>query len=273
VTVLPADGVAIGESGVGGLAGLRLTVARPATRRIASGRRQPVRNRGCHRSGHLQSCFVLTAELTTHQEVVVQLVLFRRKRLHIGALICHTLFQKRSMRMRAGWPIVATILSVAVAYVAYPYVTLYRLGSAIQRADAATLESLVDWPAVREGIKEDVCDLASDDPTPKTGGALPPFGASFRRGIASSAIDQAVTPQALLAATSAPTLPANNPAPRGADVHVGWAFFDGLTTFTISLHAPGQIEPLKLEMDLHNGEWRVQRVWLPAELLRSGSQT
>ena len=120
-------------------------------------------------------------------------MLFRRKRLHIGALICDTVFQKRSMRMRAGWPIVATILSVAVAYVAYPYVTLYRLGSAIQRADAATLESLVDWPAVREGIKEDVCDLASDDPIPKTGGALPPFGASFRRGIASSAIDQAVT--------------------------------------------------------------------------------
>jgi hypothetical protein len=197
----------------------------------------------------------------------------RRKRLHTGALNCHTVLQKRSMRMRAGWPIVATILSVAVAYVAYPYVTLYRLGSAIQRADAATLESLINWPAVREGIKEDVCDLASDDPVPKSGGALPPFGASFRRGIASSAIDQAVTPQALLAATSAPALPANNPAPRGADVHVGWAFFDSPTTFMISLHAPGQIEPVKLEMDLHNGEWRVQRVWLPAELLRSGSQT
>jgi Protein of unknown function (DUF2939) len=216
---------------------------------------------------------VLTAELTVYQEVVVHLMQIQRKQLHIGALICHTVLLKRSMRMRAGWPIVATILSVAVAYVAYPYVTLYRLGSAIQRADAATLESLVNWPAVREGIKEDVCDLASDDPIPKTGGALPPFGASFRRGIASSAIDQAVTPQALLAATSAPTLPANNPAPHGADVHVGWAFFDGLTTFMISLHAPGQVEPLKLEMDLHNGEWRVQRVWLPAELLRSGSQT
>jgi hypothetical protein len=197
----------------------------------------------------------------------------RWKRLQIGALTCNTVPQQRSMRMRAGWPLVATILSVAVAYVAYPYVTLYRLGSAIQRADAATLESLVDWPAVREGIKEDVCDLASENPVPKTGAALPPFGASFMRGITSNAIDQAVTPQALLAATSAPTLPANIRAPRGAEVHVGWAFFDGLTTFMISLHAPGQVEPLKLEMDLHNGEWRVQRVWLPAELLRSGSQT
>lgn len=173
--------------------------------------------------------------------------------------------------MRAKWPLLATIAGLGVAYVAYPYVTLYRLGSAIQGADASTLESLVDWPAVREGIKEDVCDLGAGDPGPKSGEGLPAFGASFMRGIASSAIDQAVTPQALLAATA--TLPAARPAPRGADVHVNWAFFDSPTTFMVSLRAHGQADPIKLEMDLRNGEWRVQRVWLPPELLTSGSKT
>jgi hypothetical protein len=173
--------------------------------------------------------------------------------------------------MRAKWPMVATVLSIGTAYVAYPYVTLYRLGSAIQSADAGTLESLINWPAVREGIKEDVCDLAADDPTPKTGAELPPFGASFVRGIASSAIDQAVTPQALLTATIA--LPAGQPVARGADVHVNWAFFDSPTTFLISLQAHGQPDPIKLEMDLKHGSWRVQRVWLPAELLSPGSKT
>ncbi len=173
--------------------------------------------------------------------------------------------------MRAKWPLLAAVLSVGVTYIAYPYVTLYRLGSAIKSADAATLETLVDWPAVREGIKEDVCDLAAEDSGPKTSQDLPAFGASFMRGIASSAIDQAVTPQALLAATT--TLPASQPAPRGADVHVNWAFFDSLTTFAISLQAPGQTEPVKLEMDLKHGAWRVQRVWLPAELLSPSSRT
>jgi hypothetical protein len=173
--------------------------------------------------------------------------------------------------MRARWPFLATMLSFGIAYAAYPYVTLYRLGSAIRAADAATLESLVNWPAVREGIKEDVCDLADNDTGPKTGGELPAFGASFRRGIASSAIEQAVTPQAFLAAAS--TLPANRPAPRGADVHVNWAFFDSPTTFLVSLQAQGQAEPFKLELELRHGEWRVQRVWLPAELLSPGSKT
>jgi hypothetical protein len=175
--------------------------------------------------------------------------------------------------MRARWPFLAAVLSVHVGYVAYPYVTLYHLGSAIQSADAATLDSLVDWPAVREGIKEDVCDLAFDDPGPKRGGALPPFGASFMRGITSNAIDQAVTLQALLAATSPSPLAASRPARQGADVHVSWAFFDSPATFMVNLQAPGQAEPLKLEMDLRKGAWRVQRVWLPSELLRPASRT
>jgi hypothetical protein len=173
--------------------------------------------------------------------------------------------------MRARWPLLATLLTVGVGYVAYPYVTLYRLGSAIRGADAATLEALVDWPAVREGIKEDVCDLAAEAPGPKTGRELPQFGASFMRGITSSAIDQAVTPQALLAATS--TLPESHPSPRGAEVHVNWAFFDSPTTFMVSLQPQGPSDPVKLEMDLKGGEWRVQRVWLPADMLQPGSRT
>ena len=172
--------------------------------------------------------------------------------------------------MRARWPVLAALLGVGISYAAYPYITLYRLGSAIRAADAETLESLVDWPAVREGIKEDVCDLAFDGPDDKAGTNLPAFGASFVRGIASSTIDRAVTPQALLAVTTG--APAN-PVPRGADVHVRWAFFDTPTAFTISLQPPGHTEPIKLEMDLKHGVWRVTRVWLPADLLTSRSRT
>jgi hypothetical protein len=174
--------------------------------------------------------------------------------------------------MRARWSLLAAVVGVGFGYVAYPYVSLYRLGSAIQRGDAATLEHLVDWPAVREGIKEDVCDMAADSPGLRNESELPPFGASFMRGIKSSAIDQAVTPQALLAATGNVTEIRPQP-PRGADVHVKWAFFDSLTTFQVSLQPPGQVDPIKLEMDLRHGEWRVRRVWLPEELLSSGART
>jgi Protein of unknown function (DUF2939) len=169
--------------------------------------------------------------------------------------------------MHIRWPILAMMLCIGTAYAAFPYVTLYRLGTAIRGADAATLEALVDWPAVREGIKEDVCDLATNKDPAATETDLPPFGASFVRGIASRNIDQSVTPQALVAATMVSTRDQAKPRPSGADVHVNWAFFGSLTTFMVTLQPSGQADPVRLEMDLRHGEWRVRRVWLPDELL------
>lgn len=168
--------------------------------------------------------------------------------------------------MRVKWLILAALLTVGIGYGAYPYFTLYRLGAAIQSGNAKILEKLVDWPAVREGIKEDICDLVADEPISKTATQLPPFGASFVRGIASGAIDRAVTPQALLAATS--TLPEKTPSRGlGAELHVNWAFFDSPLAFMVSLQALNQVEPIKLQMDLRHGAWRIRRVWLPSEIL------
>lgn len=170
-------------------------------------------------------------------------------------------------------PIVGALLLVALIYGAYPYMTLYRLGLAIRHGDAPALQSMVDWPAVREGIKEDICDLMIDDPAEvKTGAQLPPFGAGFVRGIAANAVDQKVTPEALLAA--ADRRPAAQREQHGAVVKVRWAFFAGLTVFVVDLHAPGQDAPIRLEMRFRDGIWQVTRVWLPPELInRAEAQT
>ncbi len=179
--------------------------------------------------------------------------------------------------MRVRGPMLATIAAVGLSYAAAPYITLYRVGNAIRAGDARALETLVDWPSVREGIKEDVCDLVIDTPATATvrqaGAELPPFGASFMRGIASNAIDQAVTPQALLSAAGDRARHATAQR-RGADVHVQWAFFESPGSFLVNLHAAGQMEPIRIEMTLRRGAWRIDRVWLPADLLSGqGSRT
>ncbi len=169
--------------------------------------------------------------------------------------------------MRVRWPLLATFLTVGFSYVAYPYVTLYRLGSAMQTANASTLEALVDWPAVREGIKEDICDLVVDDSDAKPGTKLPAFGASFIRGITSSTIDRQVTPQGIVAASLG--VPHHEEAPTG-QVRVTWAFFESPTVFDVDVKAAGVAEPIRMEMDLRDGAWQVRRVWLPEAML-SGS--
>jgi hypothetical protein len=161
--------------------------------------------------------------------------------------------------MRVRWPLCAMLAVLGISYAAYPYLTLYRLGQAIRAGDARTLQGLVDWPSVREGIKEDICDLVIDAPADAKGGSqLPPFGASFVRGIAASEIDQAVTPEALVAAVQAPALPKAAPQ-RGADVAVDWAFFASPTVFDVNLRVPGQAQPVRLELELHHARSQTRR--------------
>lgn len=167
-------------------------------------------------------------------------------------------------------PLIGALLAVGVTYGVYPYVTLYRLGQAIRNGDAARLESLVDWPSVREGIKEDICDFVIDQPQQtRDDGKLPPFGAGFVRGIATNAVDRKVTPEALVAAVQAPNTAEATP---GAAVQVSWAFFASPSAFLVDLNTPGQASPIRLQMDLRNGSWQVTRVWLPPELLGQANQ-
>jgi Protein of unknown function (DUF2939) len=169
--------------------------------------------------------------------------------------------------MRARWQVLTFVAVAAFGYVAYPYVTLFRLGLAVQTADATTLERLVDWYSVREGIKEDVSDLPDDGAAAAPAGKLPEFGASFVRGITSNVIDRQINPQAIVAAsTGLPGEPA--PAANMAKMRIGWAFFESPTVFTVDLRASNLSEPIRMEMDLSRGTWQVRRVWLPDELLK-----
>ena len=162
-------------------------------------------------------------------------------------------------------PLIGVLLAVGLTYGVYPYVTLYRLGQAIRNGDSAKLETMVDWSSVREGIKEDICDLVIDQPPQEQAdGKLPPFGAGFVRGIATNVVDRQVTPEALVAATQGPDA---SEATRGAPMQVSWAFFASPSAFVVDLSAPGQTTPIRVQMDLRSGTWHVTRVWLPPDLL------
>ncbi len=165
--------------------------------------------------------------------------------------------------------VITAIAVVCATYLALPYVTLFRLADAIRRGDAATLETLVDWDGVREGIKEDICDTVFE-PKVKVASAdsrLPPFGYSFVRGIAANAIDEQISPEALVSAAKSPDAGA---ALSGPSPSIVWAFFDSPTTFSVVLRPPGATAkdtPIRLMLALEHGTWKVTRAWLPPEML------
>jgi hypothetical protein len=188
--------------------------------------------------------------------------------------------------MRAK-PILCTLVLLAAAYIAYPYLALYRLQAAIANGDTARLAALVDWDQVRQGLKDDIAEQLVQEPvdppelaeqpvarTQNAVAALPPFGSSFIKGIASKAVDETVTPDALARmARPVDEAEATEPDPVNAgslrDARVSWAFFESPDTFMLWLHTPaGGKQPLKLRMGLRDGAWKVIRIWLPPALLR-----
>lgn len=163
--------------------------------------------------------------------------------------------------MRARMPIIIGLCVLAAAYIAYPFVTLYRLNSALARGDTRTLVRLVDWPAVQEGLQEDIADDATNVADPhavSTGATLAPFGYSFARGVIHQAMQQDLTPQRVIDGL------------RGASGRVGLrlAYFDGVSEFMVRLAAEPGKQDIRLQLDLDGGVWRVARIWLPLGLLR-----
>jgi len=171
--------------------------------------------------------------------------------------------------MRARWPVLATCMVLGAGYLGYPYATLYRLDTAMRQSDASALRALVDWYAVREGLKEDICDMVLDEPaSARPSNELAPFGSSFVRGMTGNALDRTVTPETLV------SMIRTGDARAPADASVAWAFFENPVQFAVELHAGGFAEPIRLVMELQGLSWKVRRVWLPNALLeRAGSGT
>jgi len=169
----------------------------------------------------------------------------------------------------AAKPILAAVIAAGVGYAASPYAALYRLDYAVRTGDAATLQTLVDWPSVREGIKEDICDgLAGDPEQTIEHGKLPAFGASFMHGIAVNAVDRQVTPEALVDLSRHDNTTADE---SNTSIGVNWAFFDDPSAFDVVINVPGHQGPVRMQMTLQDLHWRVTRIWLTPHLLQQAN--
>ncbi|CAH2604542.1 conserved protein of unknown function [Rhodovastum atsumiense] len=173
-------------------------------------------------------------------------------------------------RRIAGRVALMVVAAMTMGYCTGPAVTIWRILQALQTGDVATLHATIDWPSVRQGLKDDVTEglLGIPQKTQLASNTLPPFGAGFVSGIAASAIDREVSPEAMLEA--ARNLGDGSPA-RGA----GWPGILGFgltspTSIDVRLRAPGQDageQPLHLRFAFDHGTWRVVRVWIPQDLM------
>ena len=171
--------------------------------------------------------------------------------------------------------VIFLVLVLLAAYAAYPYLALYRLGEALRAQDLDAVEAKVDWPRLRQGIKDDVNAALVAKVKPEEGDDFAAFGIALAGRLASPVVDAAVTPAGLAAVAAAdrPTLmglvtqvyvstSADRPLP-----HLAGSSFSGLTTFEATVMPDGTADEgraVRLRFELEDGYWMLTRVHLPS---------
>ena len=145
-------------------------------------------------------------------------------------------------------------------YLASPYVALWSMHAALQRHDDAALRASLNWKLVRAGLK-DCLGLGAPVQQVSQGDELPGFGESFATDVASSMIDDEITPERLDSMISGPALQGRGLArwPHG--------FFAGPTRFKAAIRMAGEQTPVEITLHLEKWRWKVTRITLPEDML------
>ncbi len=155
-----------------------------------------------------------------------------------------------------------------VAYVGYPYLTLYWIDHALLTGNKASLESLIDWPLLRQQLKADVKLALIDSAQTQVGkdSFAGLFGAALTAllvpTVVDGAVDEYVTPEKLL--SSEEVVKRRQEQKSFIDV-VTYAFFTSPTTFRVDLRDPKDADfpTVTALLALTGARWRVVAVKLP----------
>jgi len=157
---------------------------------------------------------------------------------------------------------------VVIAYAGYPYLTLYWIDHALLNDDKAALESLVDWPLVRQQLKADVKLALIESAQTQAGkdSFAGLFGAALTTllvpTLVDSAVDEWVTPEKVL--NSEQVVKRRQEQKSFADF-VTYAFFTSPTEFRVDLKDPKDADSPAITalMRLTGLKWRVVAIKLP----------
>lgn len=157
---------------------------------------------------------------------------------------------------------------VVIAYVGYPYLTLYWIDHALLKDDKAALESLVDWPLVRQQLKADVKLALIESAQTQVGkdSFAGLFGAALTAllvpTLVDSAVDEWVTPEKVL--NSEEVVKRREQQKSFADF-VTYAFFTSPTEFRVDLKDPKDADSpaITATIRLTGFRWRVVAIKLP----------
>jgi hypothetical protein len=174
-------------------------------------------------------------------------------------------------------------VALVIAYIGYPYLTIWQLNQAVNAKYEATLESLVDWESLEYGLEQDLEGLF-ERPDPTSNDPMDELAESLLGIFSDFLVDPIVafyaSPEGLayllntqvILEDPGEVLEEDFPAEDTWYDHIAFAFFQSPAEFRVTVRYPeargkgrSEDEPMVLVFRLQHFKWQLTRVHLPLE--------
>lgn len=161
----------------------------------------------------------------------------------------------------------ALVIALACGYVAYPHWTLHRLAVALAERDEVTLARLIDWPQVRQGMKEDFKAVLYGAAVAQKDSPLALVGVTLGAHMAEGMIDAMIGPRWLT------QMDRRDGTLQEIKAAIGYAEFETPVRFRVDVRLPGVPEAVTILLAFDGVAWKVTRASLPVEALQAAMRT
>lgn len=173
---------------------------------------------------------------------------------------------------------IGLIVIIAIYLYASPYLALSNIKKAAQAGDADTLSEYIDFPSVKQGLKDQINAQIMKEVTQEDTDGFEALGAMLATAMIDKAVDGIVTPDGVAMMVQGQKPDLNGDAVEQTDVEqAGESKLDYKTnyitykSFKVSLSNPDYEDNLDIIMRRDGLSWKVHRINLPLDFSDSSS--
>ena len=175
---------------------------------------------------------------------------------------------------------IGLIVIIAIYLYASPYLALNNIKKAAQAGDADTLSEYIDFPSVKQGLKDQINAQIMKEVTQEDTDGFEALGAMLATAMIDKAVDGIVTPDGVAMMVQGQKPDLNGDAVEKTDVEqADESKLDYKTnyitykSFKVSLSNPDYEDNLDIIMRRDGLSWKVHRINLPLDFSDSSSST
>jgi hypothetical protein len=181
--------------------------------------------------------------------------------------------------------IIAIVLLIFTFVYTSPYLAIYQIRQALKNEDSAALAAYVDFPSVRQGIKDQLnTELVKKFPehAQASQGGFAAFGALLASSMIDKMVDVMVSPQGVAMLLQGKKLKESLPfqaqpeqseqqTQAGEQAKEKLSYrgkYQAFNRFTVEIHHPQKQPPINVILQRQGLSWKVTQIVLPIEQLK-----